>query len=84
MFEILPREVLICTIARLLEGVRHVAVGASSPMPAAGAMLLCALEERRGAPPVRISILNCVYFENRSFSSSGLRVSLTQRRSAMT
>jgi len=28
--------------------------------------------------------LNRVYFENRSFSSSGLRVSLTQRRSAMT
>src|SRR4051812_14487346 len=28
--------------------------------------------------------LNRVYFEDRSFSSSGLRVSLTQRRSAMT
>jgi glutaconate CoA-transferase subunit B len=34
------RELLITTIAGLLDGVRHVAVGASSPMPAAGAMLL--------------------------------------------
>ena len=33
------RELLIATIADLLEGVRHVAVGASSPIPAAGAML---------------------------------------------
>ncbi|TIP96844.1 MAG: CoA synthetase, partial [Mesorhizobium sp.] len=37
MSRILPREVLIVTIARLLDGVRHVAVGASSPIPAAGA-----------------------------------------------
>jgi glutaconate CoA-transferase, subunit B len=33
------REVLIATIARLLDGVRHVAVGAASPIPAAGALL---------------------------------------------
>jgi glutaconate CoA-transferase subunit B len=51
------RETLIFTIARLLSGVRHVAVGASSPIPAAGAMLLRALEERRGGEGVRISIL---------------------------
>ncbi len=56
----LDRELLIYTISRLLQGVRHVAVGASSPMPAAGAMLLRALEEKRGAPPVRISILGSV------------------------
>jgi LysR family transcriptional regulator, benzoate and cis,cis-muconate-responsive activator of ben and cat genes len=36
------------------------------------------------AGPLRLSDLNRVYFENRSFSASGLRVSLTQRRSAMT
>ena len=35
-----PREILIATIADLLTGVRMVAVGASSPIPAAGAMLL--------------------------------------------
>lgn len=33
-----PRETLIFTIAQLLQGVHHVAVGASSPIPAAGAM----------------------------------------------
>lgn len=72
MTEILPREVLICTIARLLEGVRHVAVGASSPMPAAGAMLLRALEERKGAPPVRISILGSV--KHNFFTNGGVEL----------
>ncbi len=57
MTAVLPRERLIVSIARLLEGVRHVAVGASSPIPAAGAMLLRALAERQGKPRVRISIL---------------------------
>ena len=33
------RELLIATIAGLLEGCRHVAVGAASPIPAAGALL---------------------------------------------
>lgn len=64
-----PREVLIATIARLLDGVRHVAVGASSPIPAAGAMLLRARKESEGAPPVRISILGSVahnFFTNGS------------------
>jgi glutaconate CoA-transferase subunit B len=49
------RTVMILTIARLLAGVRHVAVGASSPIPAAGAMLLRAQD-----PSVRISILGSV------------------------
>ncbi|MBD0415337.1 CoA transferase [Oryzicola mucosus] len=65
----LPREILICTIARLLDGVRHVAVGASSPIPAAGAMLLRALKESAGAAPVKISILGSVehnFFTNGS------------------
>lgn len=64
-----PRETLITTIAGLLDGVRHVAVGASSPIPAAGAMLLRALNEASGAPPVRISILGSVkhnFFTNGS------------------
>lgn len=63
------RAVLISTIAGLLDGARHVAVGASSPVPAAGAMLLRALKERAGAPPVRISILGSVehnFFTNGS------------------
>ena len=51
------RELLINVIAGLLDGVRHVAVGASSPIPAAGAMLLRARNQLEGKPPVRISIL---------------------------
>lgn len=72
---VLPREILICTIARLLQDVRHVAVGASSPMPAAGAMLRRALDE--GQRKVRLSILGSVeqnFFTNGSaelFDSAG-------------
>jgi glutaconate CoA-transferase, subunit B len=51
------RELLIATIAELLDRVRHVAIGASSPIPAAGAMLLRARNEMRGREAVRISIL---------------------------
>jgi glutaconate CoA-transferase subunit B len=50
------RERLIATVADVLDGVGHVAVGASSPIPAAGAMLRRALDEHRGRA-VRISIL---------------------------
>lgn len=64
-----PREVLITAIARLLDGVRHVAVGASSPIPAAGALLLRALKEKAGERGPRISILGSVrhnFFTNGS------------------
>jgi glutaconate CoA-transferase subunit B len=69
MSEIHPREILICTIAGLLDGVRHVAVGASSPIPAAGAMLLRALKQQAGERGPRISILGSVehnFFTNGS------------------
>ena len=46
------REIMITTIADLLAGIDHVAVGASSPIPAAGAMLA-----RQREPAMRISIL---------------------------
>jgi glutaconate CoA-transferase subunit B len=52
-----PREILIAVIADLLSGVRTVAVGASSPIPAAGAMLLRARNEVRGLERVRIVVL---------------------------
>lgn len=51
------REILISAIADLLEGCRTIAVGMSSPMPAAGAMLMRARNAARGGPPVRISVL---------------------------
>jgi glutaconate CoA-transferase, subunit B len=62
------RELLITTVADLLEGVRHVAIGASSPIPAAGAMLLRARNERDGKPQVRISILGS---ERHNFFTNG-------------
>ncbi|MFC3231167.1 CoA-transferase [Marinibaculum pumilum] len=49
------REIMISSIAELLEGCRHVTVGASSPVPGAGALLA-----RRLAPadrPMLISVL---------------------------
>ncbi|NDW04513.1 CoA transferase [Jiella pacifica] len=63
------REILITAIARLLDGVRHVAVGAASPIPAAGAMLLRALKQEAKAERVRLSILGSVehnFFTNGS------------------
>ncbi len=38
-----PEELLICVIARLLGGVDHVAVGVSSPIPGAAALLAAAI-----------------------------------------
>jgi glutaconate CoA-transferase, subunit B len=52
-----PREILIATVADLLDGIRTVAVGASSPIPAAGAMLLRARNEMRGRARVRVVVL---------------------------
>ncbi|ORE91986.1 CoA transferase, subunit B [Stappia sp. 22II-S9-Z10] len=67
-----PREILIATIADLLDGVRHVAVGASSPIPAAGAMLRRALNETEGKPPVRLSILGSV--RHNFFTNGGVEL----------
>ena len=52
-------ELLACVIARLLEGARHAAIGASSPIPATGAFLYqqrnrsfrVSLQQRRAANP---------------------------------
>jgi glutaconate CoA-transferase, subunit B len=66
------RELLIATIAELLDGVRHVAIGASSPIPAAGAMLLRARNEMRGRETVRISILGSL--EHNFFTNGGVEV----------
>jgi len=66
------RELLIAIIADLLDGVRHVAVGASSPIPAAGAMLLRARNEMSGRERVRISILGSQ--EHNFFTNGGVEV----------
>jgi glutaconate CoA-transferase subunit B len=62
------RELLIATIADLLDGIRHVAVGASSPIPAAGAMLGRARNERDGKPPFQVTILGS---ERHNFFTNG-------------
>lgn len=66
-----PRELLIVAISRLLDGVKHVAVGASSPIPAAGAMLLRALKEKQDET-VRISILGSN--EHNFFTNGGVEL----------
>ena len=66
------REILIATIADLLDGVRHVAVGASSPIPAAGAMLLRVRNKREGKAPIRISILGSQ--DNNFFTNGGVEL----------
>jgi glutaconate CoA-transferase subunit B len=45
-------ELLACTIARLIEGAGHVAVGAASPIPASGVFLL-----QQKNPSLRVSLL---------------------------
>jgi glutaconate CoA-transferase, subunit B len=46
-------ELLACVIARLIGAAAHVAVGAASPIPAAGAFLL-----KAGNPALRVSLLH--------------------------
>lgn len=46
-------ELLACAVARLIGEARHVAVGAASPIPAAGALLL-----RQTRPGLRLSFLH--------------------------
>ena len=51
-----PKERLIAACAQLFEGCRHVAVGTSLPLPAAGALLFRASQEAEGGS-ARVSIL---------------------------
>ncbi|MFA7503367.1 MAG: CoA-transferase [Burkholderiaceae bacterium] len=70
--EATPIEGLILTVASLLHGVRHVAVGASSPIPGAGALLSRALAEQAGEPAVRLSILGSR--RHNSFTNGGVEI----------
>jgi glutaconate CoA-transferase subunit B len=67
-----PVEGLIFTIAGLLRGISHVAVGASSPIPGSGALLARALAEERGEAPVRLSILGSR--RHNSFTNGGVEI----------
>jgi glutaconate CoA-transferase subunit B len=63
-----PTELLIAVIARLLRGCRHVATGASSPIPGAGALL--AREQSGGA--MRVTVLGSL--RNEHFTSGGVEL----------
>ena len=66
MRDILPEEVLIGAIASNLDGLRHVAVGASSPIPGAASLLARA----RSKGSMRISLLGS---EENNFFTDGAK-----------
>ena len=68
MRDILPEEVLIGAIASNLDGLRHVAVGASSPIPGAASLLARA----RSKGSMRISLLGSE--ENNFFTDGGKEI----------
>jgi len=68
MNEVSLTELLIVVIARLLAGCRHVAVGASSPIPGAGALL--ARAQSQGA--MRVTVLGST--QNNFFTSGGVEL----------
>jgi len=53
-------ELLICVIARLLEGVDHIAVGVSSPIPGSAALLQQTLSGNRS----RVTVLNSRHLQS--------------------
>jgi glutaconate CoA-transferase subunit B len=61
-----PDELLICAIARMLDGLGHVAVGAASPIPGAAALLARA----RSGGRLRVSLLGS---EDHNFFTDGGR-----------
>ena len=61
-------ELLICVIAGLLAGCRHVAVGASSPIPGAGALLARA----RSGGALKVSVLGSI--RNNFFTDGGVEL----------
>jgi glutaconate CoA-transferase subunit B len=66
--EFTPTELLIAVIADLLRGCRHVAVGASSPIPGAGALLAGS----RATAPMRVTVLGSRADEG--FTSGGVEL----------
>lgn len=61
-------ELLTATIARLLEGCRHVAVGASSPIPGAGTLLA----RHRSGGTMRVSVLGSI--AHNTFTNGGVEL----------
>lgn len=59
-------ELLIAVICRLLEGCRHIAVGVSSPIPGAAALLRRALDDRPGDGKPKVSVIGAASPEFRT------------------
>ena len=68
MNEFSRTELLITVIAQLLRDCRHVAVGASSPIPGAGALLA----RMRSREPMRVTVLGSLRHEG--FTSGGVEL----------
>jgi glutaconate CoA-transferase, subunit B len=68
MTEFSRTELLITVIARLLRGCRHVAVGASSPIPGAGALLA----RTQAREQMRVTVLGSLRHEG--FTSGGVEL----------
>jgi glutaconate CoA-transferase subunit B len=68
MNEFSRTELLITVIARLLRGCRHVAVGASSPIPGAGSLLA----RTQSREPMRVTVLGSPRHEG--FTSGGVEL----------
>ena len=67
-----PHELLAYTIAGMLEGLRHVAVGASSPVPGTGALLARAQAAQAGRSRLHLSIL--ASRKHNSFTNGGVEI----------
>ena len=63
-----PTELLVTAIARLLHGCRHVATGAASPIPGAGALLA----RQQSGNAMRVTVLNSPHDEN--FTNGGVEL----------
>jgi glutaconate CoA-transferase subunit B len=70
--EATPAEALVFTIAGMLRGLRHVAVGAASPIPGAATLLARAWSQAAGATPLRLSMLGSR--DEQSFTNGGVEV----------
>lgn len=72
MTELQPQELLAYTIATMLRGLRHVAVGASSPIPGMGALLAQTIAEQASERRLHLSILASK--KHNSFTNGGVEI----------
>ncbi|MGI9355731.1 MAG: CoA-transferase, partial [Rhizobiaceae bacterium] len=69
-------ELLICVIARLLQGVDHIAVGVSSPIPGSAALL----QQRLSGGATKVTVLNSRHLQALTDGASELFDMVAQGR----